>query len=78
MDIFKKRKTKYNTIKLKFEAQKNELLNAYRKIDEKDQLIIDLFYLRNDLNNKIKELLEENESLRRKKNKWQITCGTMT
>lgn len=77
MDIFKKRKTKYNTIKLKFEAQKNELLNAYRKIDEKDQLIIDLFYLRDDLNNKIKELLEENESLRRKKNKWQITCGTM-
>ena len=69
MDIFKKRKTKYNTIKLKFEAQKNELLNAYRKIDEKDQLIIDLFYLRDDLNNKIKELLEENESLRRKKNK---------
>ena len=69
MDIFKKRKTKYNTIKLKFEAQKNELLNAYRKIDEKDQLIIELFYLRDDLNNKIKELLEENESLRRKKNK---------
>ena len=69
MDIFKKRKTKYNTIKLKFEAQKDELLNAYRKIDEKDQLIIELFYLRDDLNNKIKELLEENESLRRKKNK---------
>ena len=69
MDIFKKRKTKYNTIKLKFEAQKDELLNAYRKIDEKDQLIIELFYLRDDLNNKIKELLEENELLRRKKNK---------
>ena len=65
--LIQKRRTKYNTIKLKFEAQKNELLNVYRKIDEKDQLIIELFYLRDDLNKKIKELLEENETLRRKR-----------
>ena len=63
--IKKKRNTKDNLI----ESLKEENRRLLKKIEEKDELIISLFYLRDDLKNQIKELLEENEK-NRKKHKW--------
>ena len=57
-------KNKYDLI---IESQKEELLGCYRKIDEKDSLIIELFELRDEQNRRINELLEENRGLREKK-----------
>ncbi len=58
------KKNKYDII---IESQQKELLECYRKIDEKNILIFSLFEQRDDLKNKIKELLEENQELREKK-----------
>ena len=58
------KKNKYDII---IETQEKELLECYRKIEEKNQLIFSLFDLRDEQKQKIKELLEENEELRKKK-----------
>ena len=63
--IKKRRNTKDNQI----ETLKDDNRRLLKKIEEKDDLIISLFYLRDDLKNQIKELLEENEKNRRK-HKW--------
>ena len=60
--IKKRRNTKDNQI----ETLKDDNRRLLKKIEEKDDLIISLFYLRDDLKNQIKELLEENEKNRRK------------
>ena len=63
--IKKRRNTKDNLI----ESLKEDNRRLLKKIEEKDELIISLFYLRDDLKTQIKELLEENEK-NRKKHKW--------
>ena len=57
----RKRNTKDNII----ESLKEENRKLLKKIDEKNDLIISLYYLRDELKQKIKELLEENEKKRR-------------
>ena len=61
---FKRRK---NTLENKVETLKNECLLLSRKINEKDELIISLFYKRDELQQKNKELTEELKELREKK-----------
>lgn len=65
--ILKKRRTKINTLENKVASLKDELLNAYRKIDEKDRKIFELFDIRDDLKRENKELLGELKELRERK-----------
>lgn len=67
MKIIENYKKRKNTKKLTIESLKEELIECYRKINEKDNRIIDLYYLRDEQQRKIKELLEENKELREKK-----------
>ena len=67
MEILKKIKRRKNTLENKVESLKDECLMLSRKINEKDQLIIDLFYKRDELQQQNKELLEELKELREKK-----------
>lgn len=64
-----KLKRRKNTLENKVETLRNECLMLSRKINEKDQMIIDLFYVRDELKQKNKELLEELKELREKKMK---------
>ena len=64
IDKYKKRKNSYLN---EIESLKEELLTCYRKLEEKDQSIIELYQLRNEKEIKIKELLDENKDLREKK-----------
>ncbi len=64
-----KLKRRKNTLENKVETLRNECLTLSRKLNEKDQMIIDLFYLRDELKQKNKELLEELKELREKKMK---------
>lgn len=66
-EIMKKRKTKINTLKNEIQSLKDELLEAYRKIDKKDQLIVELYCIRDEKQRKIDELLEELKEYREKK-----------
>ena len=66
-ELKRKLHVKHNTQNLIIESQKEEIYKLTKKISEKNDLILSLYYLRDDLQNKIKELLEENEELRRKK-----------
>lgn len=63
-DIFKKRKTKINTLQLKIDSLEAELLDLHRTLKNRDEKIFSLFDTKQELENKIKELLKENESLR--------------
>lgn len=67
MEILKKIKRRKNALENKVESLKDECLMLSRKINEKDQLIIDLFYKRDELQQQNKELLEELKELREKK-----------
>lgn len=58
------KKNKYDII---IETQKEELLECYRKLDEKDRKIFELFEKRDELQQQNKELLEELKELREKK-----------
>ena len=60
------KKNKYDII---IETQQKELLDCYRKIEEKNQLIFSLFEVRDELKFKNKELLDENKELRERKKK---------
>ena len=66
-EIMKKRKTKINTLKNEIQSLKDELLEAYRKIDKKDQLVLELYCVRDEKQRKINELLEELKEYREKK-----------
>lgn len=57
----RKRNTKDNII----ESLKEENRKLLKKIDEKNDLIISLYYLRDEKEARIKELLEEIEKKRR-------------
>lgn len=63
----KKLRLRKNSKENLIESQKEELLKCYKKIHEKDQMILSLFEVRDDLKQKINELLEELEDLRRSK-----------
>ena len=67
MKIIENYKKRKNTKKLTIESLKEELIECYRKINEKDTRIIELFYLRDEQQKKIKELLEENKELRERR-----------
>ena len=66
-ELKRKLRVKHNTKNLIIESQKEEILKLTKKVNEKNELILSLYSLRDDLNQKIRELLEENEELRRKK-----------
>ena len=66
-EIKKKLRKKYNTKQNQIESLKEENRYLLRKIDEKNELIFNLFELRDDKEAKIKELLEEIKELREKK-----------
>ena len=64
-ELKEKMRKKYNTKQNQIESLKEENRKLLKKIDEKNDLIISLFYLRDEKEAKIKELLEENEKKRR-------------
>lgn len=63
-EIIKKRRTKINTLQLKIDSLEAELLDLHRTLKNRDEKIFSLFDIKQELENKIKELLKENESLR--------------
>lgn len=66
-EIKAKMRKKYNTKQNQIESLKEENRKLLKKLDEKNELIISLFYLRDEKEAKIKELLEELEKIREKK-----------
>lgn len=62
-----KKKKRVNSLKNEIETLKAEALELYRKLDSKNQLIIELYYIKDEKERKIKELLEELTDLREKK-----------
>ena len=64
-EIKQKLTKKYNTKQNQIDSLKEENRKLLKKVDEKNELIINLFYLRDEKEAKIKELLEENEKKRR-------------
>lgn len=66
-EIKQKLNKKYNTKQNQIDSLKEENRKLLKKLDEKNELIISLFYLRDEKDAKIKELLEENEILRERK-----------
>ena len=65
-EMLDKRKRRKNTLHNQIDSLKDELLNDKRKIEKKDQMIIDLFYVRDELQRKNDELLEELKEYREK------------
>ena len=70
-EIKAKMRRKYNTKQNQIESLKEENRRLLKKIEEKNELIISLFYLRDEKDSKIKELLEELKDEREKKAKKQ-------
>lgn len=66
--IFKKTNKRKNTNKIIVESLKEECLGLYRKLEEKTELYLLAKLRLEEYNNKIQELLEENEKLRKKTN----------
>lgn len=66
-EIKQKLSKRYNTKQNQIDSLKEENRKLLKKVDEKNDLIISLFYLRDEKEAKIKELLEELEKLRAKK-----------
>ena len=66
-EIKQKLTKKYNTKQNQIDSLKEENRKLLKKVDEKNDLIISLFYLRDEKEAKIKELLEELEKIREKK-----------
>ena len=71
-EIKQKLTKKYNTKQNQIDSLKEENRKLLKKVDEKNDLIISLFYLRDEKEQKIKELLEELEELRIKKCKKKV------
>lgn len=61
----KRRNTKQNQI----DSLKEENTTLLKKIEKKNELIFELFEIRDEKQRKINELLEENKILRERKNK---------
>lgn len=66
-EIKQKLRKKYNTKQNIIESLKEENRILLKRIDQKNELILSLFELRDEQQRKIKELLEENEKARRSK-----------
>lgn len=76
-EIKQKLRKKYNTKQNIIDSLKEENRSLLKRIDQKNELILSLFELRDEQQRKIKELLEENEKSRSKKewiNERFITC----
>ena len=58
-EIKQKLTKKYNTKQNQIDSLKEENRKLLKKVDEKNDLIISLFYLRDEKEQNIKELLEE-------------------
>ena len=63
--IRKRRNTKQNQI----DSLKEENTTLLRKIEKKNELILELFEIRDEKQRKINELLEENKVLRERKSR---------
>ena len=48
-----KKKKRVNSLKNEIETLKSEALELYRKLDSKDQLIIELYYIKDEKERKI-------------------------
>ena len=66
-EIKQKLRKKYNTKQNIIDSLKEENRSLLKRIDQKNELILSLFELRDEQQRKIKELLEENEKSRCKK-----------
>ena len=70
-EIKQKLRKKYNTKQNQIESLKEENRSLLKRIDQKNELILSLFELRDEKESKIKELLLELEYEREKKTKKQ-------
>lgn len=70
-EIKQKLRKKYNTKQNQIESLKEENRSLLKRIDQKNELILSLFELRDEKESKIKELLLELEYEREKKAKKQ-------
>ena len=70
-EINQKIRKKYNTKQNQIDSLKEDNRRLLKKIEEKDDLIISLFYLRDEKDAKIKELLEELKDERERSAKKQ-------
>ena len=70
-EIRQKLRKKYNTKQNQIESLKEENRSLLKRIDQKNELILSLFELRDEKESKIKELLLELEHEREKKTKKQ-------
>ena len=68
-EIKLKIRKKYNTKQNQIDSLKEENTTLLRKIEKKNELILELFEIRDEKQRKIDELLEENNSLRERKMK---------
>ena len=66
-EIKQKLNKKFNTKQNQIDSLKEDNRKLLKKLDEKNELIINLFYLRDEKDAKINELLEENKILRERK-----------
>lgn len=69
MKIKQKIRKKYNTKQNQIESLKEENSSLLRKIEKKNELILELFEVRDEKQRKINELLEENKILRERKSR---------
>ena len=70
-EIKQKLRKKYNTKQNQIDSLKEENRKLLKKLDEKNELIISLFYLRDEKEAKIKELLLELKDERERSTKKQ-------
>lgn len=70
-EIKQKFRKKYNTKQNQIDSLKEENRSLLKRIDQKNELILSLFELRDEKESKIKELLLELEYEREKKTKKQ-------
>ena len=66
-EIKQKLRKKYNTKQNQIDSLKEENRSLLKRLDRANVRIIELYELRDELNHKIKELLDENEKLRKHK-----------
>ena len=66
-EIKAKMRRKYNTKQNQIDSLKEENRSLLKRLDRANVRIIELYELRDELNHKIKELLDENEKLRKHK-----------
>ena len=68
-EIKQKIRKKYNTKQNQIDSLKEENTSLLKKIEMKNELILELFEIRDEKQRKINELLEENKILRERKSR---------